>query len=125
MDFFDRYSRLCNDHGVKPCSAKAEELFGVTRANITYWRKNRNFPNGETIVKIADTFSVSADYLLCRTDDPTDYTQADSLPQNAKTAAFISRLNRMDAVDKLLVEAYMDGILAGDKYHADENKKTG
>ena len=30
-------------------------------------------PKGETVAIMADALHVSADYLLCRTNDPTDY----------------------------------------------------
>ena len=49
--------------------------FGVANATITYWGKRGNVPKGDTIVAMADFFGVSADYLLCRTDDETDYAK--------------------------------------------------
>ena len=45
----------------------AAEL-GIGHGVITEWRKGRNKPGTEAIVKLADYFNVSADYLLGRTD---------------------------------------------------------
>lgn len=74
MDFFDRYLDLCNKRGISPMSQKAADLLGVTRATITAWSKSKKTPKGNTVALIADALGVSTDYLLCRTDDPTDYS---------------------------------------------------
>lgn len=73
MNFFERYCSLCQRKGLQPMAHDTAKKFDVTNATITYWGQRGNVPKGETIVKMADYFGVSADYLLCRTDDETDY----------------------------------------------------
>jgi transcriptional regulator with XRE-family HTH domain len=46
------------------------KVFNVTNVGIAKWESDNRFPDKETLVKIADYFDVSVDYLLCRTDDP-------------------------------------------------------
>lgn len=48
-----------------------EELgkkLNVTRQSIYTYEKGENEPTMDTLVKIADMFDVSVDYLLCRTN---------------------------------------------------------
>lgn len=74
MRFYDQYERICNKKGIEPCSQSAAEMFNVTRATISQWNSRNKAPKGETVRIIADALEVSADYLLGRTNDPTDYT---------------------------------------------------
>lgn len=42
----------------------------VTNVGVAKWESDDRFPDKDTLVKIADYFDVSLDYLLCRIDDP-------------------------------------------------------
>lgn len=81
MNFFERYAATCNEHGIEPCSQKAADLFGISRSTISSWNTKNTFPKGETVAAIADALQVSADYLLGRTDDPTDYANGDLIAE--------------------------------------------
>ena len=74
MSFYNRYVRVCREKGVLPSSQKTAETIGVTRATISFWGRKNTVPSGETVASIADMLHVSTDYLLGRTDDPTDYS---------------------------------------------------
>ena len=150
MTFFERYSDLCTQRGLEPCSQYAADMFGVTRATISTWGKKNATPRGETVALIADEMGVSTDFLLGRTDDPTDYTNPDLVAELAgavmdhfdgdvkKTAAFqqavaedvkkeqeqthtriMQLYNRLDEIDRVRVESYIEGILTGEKYKKD------
>lgn len=69
MGFWEIYEKLCFNHGKKP-SPVGKEL-GISMGSIAQW-KNGSTPSGETLVKIADYFGVSTDYLLGRTEEPTN-----------------------------------------------------
>jgi transcriptional regulator with XRE-family HTH domain len=43
---------------------------GISRAALSHYEKGRREPDYETLIKIADLFQVSLDYIMCRTDDP-------------------------------------------------------
>ena len=45
------------------------EKIGVAQSNISRWEKEEMEPAAGFVVKLADYFEVSADYLLGRTDD--------------------------------------------------------
>lgn len=64
--FWDRFFSLCETHNTKPLNVV--KTLGISSGCITNW-KNGVVPNGETLIKIANYFNVSVDYLLGRTDD--------------------------------------------------------
>lgn len=45
---------------------------GISRASLSHYEKNRRDPDYTTLTKFADFFKVSVDYLLGRTDDPSN-----------------------------------------------------
>lgn len=136
MGFYEQYEKICESRGVPPCSKKAADLFGVTKSTISQWKIRNKAPIGDTVKVIADYFGVSTDYLLGRTDDPTNYSNPDLLAEMAgsvldgfdgaalrESANLLSKKSRiedlydqLDATDRIRVEAYIEGILTGDKY---------
>ena len=158
MNFFDRYSQVCKEQNIDPCSQAAADMFGISRSTISSWNTKNTFPKGETVAAIADALGVSADYLLCRTDDPTDYANGDLIASVAgpvldefdgdvekavnfqravaedaareyanrgRTSPTIIRLyEQLDEIDRGKAEAFVQGLLAADKYTATANKKN-
>lgn len=47
------------------------KIMNVEPATVTNWEKGNRFPKDDMLVKIADYFDCSIDYLLGRTDDPS------------------------------------------------------
>lgn len=61
--FFVKYEELCKN-AKKTTTGVANEL-GVAKSTVAYWRANHNvIPKQEILIKIADYFNVSVDYLL-------------------------------------------------------------
>ena len=121
MTFYERYEKVCIQHGVDPCSQKAADLIHTTRGNISMWKKNNTTPKGEMLCAIADAYHVSTDYLVGRTDDQTDYTNPKAKLTTTPSAidtddAVIAKYKQLDDTDKMKAEAYIDGILSADKY---------
>lgn len=69
MKFWETYQKLCLDSGKRP-NPVGKEL-GISTGSIAQW-KNGSVPSGETLVKIADYFHVSVDYLLGRTENTSN-----------------------------------------------------
>lgn len=146
MGFFDRYEKLCLARGYKPASQQAADAIGTNRGTISAWKTSGSPPKTEYLVEIANVYHVSVDYLLCRTDDPVDYTNPDLLAelagpqleefggdvkkavalqkaidqdrQREATPMGIALYNQLDGIDKGKAEAFMQGLLAQDKYSA-------
>jgi len=53
------------------------DYIGVARSTVGMWTTGRNEPDNTTLGQLASLFSCSVDYLLERTDDPTDYDNDD------------------------------------------------
>ena len=55
---------------VKLSQVKMAELLGVKQSSINRYEQGQSAPSLETLVKYADYFDVSMDYLFARTDNP-------------------------------------------------------
>lgn len=64
--FSDRLRQLRKQHKISQ-DALAKQLF-VSQQSVAKWEKGKITPNPETIVKIANIFDVSTDYLLGHSD---------------------------------------------------------
>lgn len=65
--FYTRLINLCELKGITITALTAAN--GISKGNVTRW-KNGSIPNGDTLIKLADYFDCSIDYLLGRTDSP-------------------------------------------------------
>lgn len=77
-----------------------------TRQAVSYYCDGSSSPDWETLVKIADYFDVSTDYLLGRTDDPSRHPSAmDELGLSADALIHIrccKDKGKLDGLDALL-----------------------
>ncbi len=64
--FYDTYCGLCRSHGLTPSGAAAR--IGFNRASVTVWKNTGKAPKQELLLKIAQFFGVSTDYLLTGRD---------------------------------------------------------
>ncbi len=60
--FYDVYCELCSKNGLTPSGAAAK--IGFNRASVTVWKNSGKPPKMELLLKIADYFNVTTDYLL-------------------------------------------------------------
>lgn len=61
---------------------KFADLFYLNKSSISKYEKDKNLPENQLLIKIADYLEVSVDYLLCRTD------QLKLLPSNPKPTTY-------------------------------------
>ena len=66
MTAFDRLKSLCDSQGISVNDL--EEKLEIGKNSLYSWKKN--IPKGTNLIKVADYFHVSTDYLQGRTDDP-------------------------------------------------------
>lgn len=121
MTFYDRYAKVCLDRGIEPCSQKAADMFGTTRATISIWNTKGTTPKGDAVATIANVLGVSADYLLGRTDDPVDWLNRKPTAP-AETPRIVTLFEQLDLADQARVEGYINALLESEKY-ADQKKK--
>ncbi|MBQ7924559.1 MAG: helix-turn-helix transcriptional regulator [Clostridia bacterium] len=64
--FAERLLELRKEKGIS--QAKLAKQLEVSFSVVCYWETDRSEPTAPNLVKLADYFSVSVDYLLGRTD---------------------------------------------------------
>ena len=73
--FFTRYENLCKNEK-KTTTGVAAEL-GIAKSTVAYWRANNNvIPKQDVLLKIAEYFNVSVDYLLGNETDFKSQTES-------------------------------------------------
>lgn len=73
--FWKIFYSLCQNRGISP-NALAKEL-SISSGAVTAW-KNGRVPHHTTLLKIAEYFGVTVDYLLGNSDTPTPDTEVES-----------------------------------------------
>lgn len=112
------FFKLLEDRGV---AAEISKATGISSGNISDWKNGRSKPNAETLIKVADYFSCSVDYILGRTNmkefvkTPTSVMQISIFPQ--KAAAGFGKQSVDDNIDPPELKwFYEDQIPSGTKY---------
>lgn len=84
-----------------------------TRQSISYYCDGSSAPDWETIVKIADFFDISTDYLLGRTKDPNrNPCAADELGLSANVVKLLRHCNSGDTLNDAIkgLNLLLDGV---------------
>lgn len=71
--FYDVYCALCEKNGLTPSGAASK--IGFNRASVTVWKNTGKAPKQELLLKIADFFGVTTDYLLTGDENKKAPTQ--------------------------------------------------
>ncbi len=64
--FWERFYTLCTINNKKPTPVGRE--IGISSGVISTWKKEGYCPSGEMLIKVADYFNCSIDYLVGRSD---------------------------------------------------------
>ncbi|MCL2053844.1 MAG: helix-turn-helix domain-containing protein [Oscillospiraceae bacterium] len=67
MIFTQMFNYLLNEKDITPYRMSKDT--GIPDRMIGYWKKGERIPSAESLIKIADYFNVSVDYLLGRNQD--------------------------------------------------------
>lgn len=59
--FYYQLEKLCRQHNITPTAVTLE--LGLSKGTMSNWKKGAT-PNGEVVVRFAERFGVSTDYLL-------------------------------------------------------------
>lgn len=82
----------------------------ITQETISSYETGKVFPSSDMLIKLANYYNTSIDYLLCRTkyDMPID----DVKPNNISDTDFIllNKINKLSTTNKAKVEGYIDGL---------------
>ena len=80
--FYDKLKSLCEQRGVKPSRVAIE--CGFSKGSVSHWKNDGTVPQREILIKIAEYFNVTVDYLLG--NEKTDSTAVIDSDENLKFA---------------------------------------
>ena len=87
-------------------------VIGGSQSNLAKWEKEKLHPPADMVIKLADFFGVSTDYLLGRTDELDDLIL--NKPILTKEENILITLYRnMNNEKKARLVAYGEGIISG------------
>lgn len=85
--FYDTFCELCETRGLTPSGAAAK--IGFNRASVTVWKNTGKAPKQDLLLKIADYFGVTTDYLLTGEEKaPADDGERKVSEEDIKLALF-------------------------------------
>ena len=94
LNFYDKYVNLCAS--IKKSPSKVAEEIGLSRPAVSSWKTGKAKPSDVTILKIAEYFNVSIDYLLGESEeikkDPTPKTGNEVSDLDAFTLNILHKL---------------------------------
>ena len=105
--FFNNLELMCSNKKIKMTQLLKE--LQLSKSAISRWRSGV-LPNGEILIKIADFFECSIDYLVGRTDDPT-WRKATKNPAKVITKSPI--LSEKFEEPKIMLPYYPQSASAG------------
>lgn len=106
-----------------------EKQLGFAMGTISNWRNGKSKPSSDAIMKFARYFNLSADYLLCLTDNPTPLEQTDDTPLSLDLALlsqdkdFVNSAKLYKAMSKKCkdkVNAFILGVATGSGLNVEE-----
>lgn len=108
--FYENYVRLCNAKGKTP-SAVALEL-GIQKSTVTRWGDG-SVPRDSTLVKVADYFGVSTQYLLFGDSEEAEEQKKPAADEGSELPKGLrEKYSKLSEDHKKLVEQMIDGLLA-------------
>lgn len=105
--FYERLNHLCRMHGTN-ITEVATVYLGVANSAPTSWKKGAS-PRAEVIIRAAQHFGVTADYLLGLTDIPVPLS---ALEGNAEVQDAAAKLTAASAPARKAAIAAMEAVLA-------------
>ncbi len=107
MEFKERLVYLRKDI-FKLTQEEFAKKIGYTRSAVSAWEIGRNEPSNDDIVKLADFFGVSTDYLLGKSDIRTP----EKIDANEMDIAFATGIKGLNEENKEIAKNIIEGLLA-------------
>ena len=99
MTFYEKYVQLCNQVDKSPSAVAIELKLG--KPSVSRW-KTGSKPRDSSILKVANYFGVSPEWLKGETDDPSVGIKKDPIPKDEVVSEPKQKL--LDAIDDLTDE---------------------
>src|SRR5574344_746081 len=82
----------------------------ITQETISSYETGRVFPSSDMLIKLANYYNTSIDYLLCRTtyNMPIDTIKPNNITDN--DFKLLNKIKPLSIINQSKVEAYIDGL---------------
>ena len=107
--FKEIFTELCNERGIAPTKACTDN--GLSNAAYSCWSED-TIPRQTTLLKFAKYFNVTVDYLLGKEEKKILLGRIIEREEDA----LWEKITSLDPTDRIKAEAFVDGLLAADKY---------
>ncbi|MBR3163547.1 MAG: helix-turn-helix transcriptional regulator [Clostridia bacterium] len=118
MEFKERLVYLRKDI-FKLTQEEFAKKIGYTRSAVSAWEIGRNEPSNDDIVKLADFFGVSTDYLLGK----SDIRNPEKIDANEMDIAFATGIKGLNEENKEIAKNIIEGLLAKQENEKKDDKK--
>lgn len=103
--FWSVFTKLCDEKKQSPSSVTA--AIGLSNSIASKWKKTSAVPNGDILVKLAEYFDVTVDYLLGLTED-----RKNPVPEDEVDSEILERFANLTPAQQEKVAAFIEGLLA-------------
>lgn len=73
------------------------QKLGISKGSVAMWETNKRTPSTGILVRLADLFGVTTDYLLGRSENPAPEPVSNTSQDTSKTANLLSAFEQLDA----------------------------
>ena len=105
--FFERLQILCSKNGTDVSNVLRS--IGLSTSKGTAW-KGGAIPKGDVLLKLANYFHVSTDYLLGNTDDPRPAGQREDIHVPERRTLYPPEYDLLTPEDKALVDSMIRSL---------------
>ena len=118
--FYDKFVSLCKEKGVAPTRAALD--IGLSKSAPIKWRTTGATPNGETLNKIAEYFSVSVSVLLGEETKKAHTQEGERIPHRDKRELLAGRgVSILLDADAKLTDEQLDDIVNFIQFQQEKN----
>lgn len=100
--------QICNSKNL--LQTKVAMDLNITQETISSYETGRVFPSSDMLIKLANYYNTSIDYLLCRTKYNMPINNIK--PNNISDDDFmlLNKIKNLSSINKAKAEAYIDGL---------------
>ena len=105
MTFYEKYVQLCNQVDKSPSAVAIELKLG--KPSVSRW-KTGSKPRDSSILKVANYFGVSPEWLKGETDDPSAGIKKDPIPKDEAVSPVVQEI--FDFLDSASMEEIAETV---------------
>jgi transcriptional regulator with XRE-family HTH domain len=113
MKFTEVVRILINGRGIN--RNKMLKDLGMGTGTFTTWERRGTIPSAETVLKIAEYFNVSVDYILGKTDIKNKPAVDNGEPISNHYVNVLKKYEALSPEQRKLVDAFTDALIAGNQ----------